>query len=126
MRALALYLALASMPLTAHAEVSFSTAVVPILRVHCVGCHMTGAEPGGLQLHPAKAYESLVKVPAQTAAMLRVSPSDAQHSYLLHKLRGTHLDVGGQGVRMPFGLAALSAAELNLIQTWITEGALNN
>ena len=126
MRRLALGCVVACLSLSAGAEVSFSTDVVPILRLHCVGCHMTGAEPGGLQLHPGMAYESLVKAQAQTAPMLRVTPGDAEHSYLLHKLQGTHLDVGGNGVRMPFAMAPLSSAELKLIQTWITEGAHKN
>ena len=90
----------------AHAQepVSFARDIAPILKTQCATCHLTGQEAGGMALHPRKAYSSLVNVAAQESALLRVKPGAPEQSYLMLKLDGTHLDAGGQGARMPFGM----------------------
>lgn len=121
---LAFFSLLVASPLLAQ-PVQFQQQIVPLLRVHCVGCHMTGSEPGGLALHPGKAYQSLVNVQANSAPLMRVKPKEPDASYLLHKLQGTHLEVGGDGVRMPFAMPALNNQEIDIIRRWIKEGALS-
>lgn len=107
-------------------EVSFSKAVAPILRVQCATCHMSGDEPGGMKLYPSAAYQSLVGVASAGSPLQRVAPGKPKQSYLLHKLQGTHLDVGGAGVQMPFAQPPLPEDSLQLIRLWIEQGAKNN
>lgn len=106
--------------------VSFARDLVPVFRSSCAACHLTGQEGGKLKLFPAAAYASLVNVPATTSGLLRVKPGAPEHSYLLKKLDGTHLDAGGEGVRMPFGAAPLAPEIVLKIRAWIQAGAPNN
>jgi hypothetical protein len=55
--------------------------------------------------------------------MLLIAPGSPEDSYLWHKLRGTHLDVGGSGERMPLVAPPLDAETMDRIETWITIGA---
>lgn len=106
--------------------VSFSREIAPTLRAQCATCHMTGDEPGGMKLYPSAAYQSLVQVPSVSSPLLRVSPGSPEDSYLLHKLQGTHLEVSGEGVQMPFGQPPLNDQRLQLLRQWIEQGAPNN
>jgi hypothetical protein len=119
----ALLALVAAAPAAGAPPVSFARDVAPVLRNECATCHMTGEEPGGMKLYPSAAYRSLVKAPSQESRLQRVSPGDPQASYLLHKLEGTHLDVGGTGVQMPFGLAPLAKETRDTIRRWIAQGA---
>ena len=79
-----------------------------------------------MALHPGAAYRSLVGVPAQTAKLQRVRPGSPDESYLVHKLQGTHLDVGGSGLRMPMDGAPLTPEQIEIIRAWISAGAPQN
>lgn len=107
-------------------EVSFKKSVLPVFQRNCVACHMTGEEQGGLGLMPKLAYDSLVGKQAVQGKMARVAPREPERSYLLHKLRGTHLDQGGTGARMPLGLEPLGDEDMAQIVAWIAAGAPNN
>jgi hypothetical protein len=106
--------------------VSFATDIAPVLKSRCATCHLTGAEGGGMALHPGKAYEYLVNVPSQESKLLRVKPGAPDESYLIAKLTGTHLDAGGSGARMPFGAPPLADQTIWIIRDWITAGAPKN
>lgn len=106
--------------------VSFERDIVPVLRDNCASCHLTGQEPGGMKLHPRGAYASLVDVPSAESPLARVKPGKPGESYLMHKLDGTHLDVGGQGERMPFGFPPLADEVRTRIRAWIAAGARKN
>lgn len=106
--------------------VSFSRDLVPVFKTICATCHLTGQEAGGMRLYPSAAYASLVNIASTESDMLRVRPGAPDRSYLMHKLDGTHLDVGGQGERMPFSMPPLDEATRNRIRAWITAGAKNN
>lgn len=106
--------------------VSFAKDVVPVLRSHCATCHLTGQEAGNMKLHPAAAWASLVKVASIESPLRRVEPGAPGKSYLMHKLDGTHLDAGGQGVQMPFGAPPLEPEVRERIRSWIAAGAPNN
>ena len=106
--------------------VSFARDVVPVLRSNCATCHLTGQEAGNMKLHPAAAWASLVKVASTESPLRRVEPGAPGKSYLMHKLDGTHLDAGGQGVQMPFGAPPLEPEVRERIRSWIAAGALNN
>lgn len=99
---------------------------MPTLKRRCAACHITGDEPGNMALIPGKAYGYLVDVDAVSLAMKRVLPGDPEQSYLMHKIRGTHLEVGGNGVRMPFHQGPLPQKVIDKFRLWIEQGALDN
>ena len=121
----ALFASLLALPVFAE-EVSFSQSIVPVLRTQCATCHMTGDEPGGMKLYPSAAWASLVDVPSAESPLKRVAPGEPAKSYLLHKLQGTHLDVGGEGAQMPFAQPPLPEETRALVRRWIEQGAPNN
>ena len=102
------------------APVDYESEIQPIFNVHCYSCHLRGAEPGGLALEPGVSYDELVNVPSEQSELLRVAPGDPEASYLLHKLRGTQVEVGGSGNAMPQGGGTLSDEAIALIEAWIT------
>jgi hypothetical protein len=106
--------------------VSFSRDIVPVLRTQCATCHMTGKEAGSMALHPGAAYANLVNVKSPVVNLVRVVPGKPEKSYLIMKLNGTHLDQGGQGTRMPFGVPPLPKPVVDQITAWIKAGAKNN
>ena len=72
-------------------------------------------------------YDNIVNVSAgELATMMRIRPSKPDSSYLVHKIQGTHTTVGGTGQRMPLGQPVLSQAQIDMIRTWVTEGAKRN
>lgn len=97
--------------------------VQPIFNVTCLGCHLHGRAIGSLDLAPGVAHESLVGAPSTQSPLLLVSPGAPEASYLLHKLAGTHAEVGGHGDRMPVGARTLTAEQLERVRRWIAEGA---
>ena len=107
-------------------EVSFSAQIAPLLKARCAVCHLTGQEAGNMALHPGAAYESLVGVKSIESPWLRVDPGAPQKSYLVAKLRGTQLEAGGSGTRMPFDQPPLDDATMRLITDWIAQGARRN
>lgn len=107
-------------------QVSYSRDIQPIFNNNCIVCHQITGQ-AGLALEPSKSYAQLVGVQStQAAGRLRVKAGEPAQSYLLDKLNGTQVQAGGTGVRMPQGLPALSQNQVNLIKTWIEEGAKNN
>ncbi len=110
-------------------SLSFAERVQPVFDTHCVVCHQYGAEQGGLNLEEGDAHANLVNVKSTQSSLQRVVPGRPRESYLLHKLVGTHSEVGGTGVRMPLsagGNRAMSGAEDELVTIWIEQGALDN
>jgi hypothetical protein len=90
--------------------VSFSEDVQPIFDRKCTACHPVSYPY--LDLRRGRSYEQLVRVPARTRpAFLRVLPGRPELSYLL-----THPpDPSLEGL--------LTDEELDLIASWIDEGA---
>lgn len=111
----------------AHANsVSFAKKIVPILESRCAGCHMTGDEPGEMALVSDTAHRDLLKQSAQAEHMQIVSPGDPLNSYLMMKLEGKQLEVGGHGARMPMATSPLTEHQLQLFRDWILQGAIPN
>lgn len=95
----------------------------PILAPACT-CHQGGA--GGLEMgsSAAEAYATIVGIKSTgLSSMSYVEPGDPGDSYLFHKLNDTHIEVGGQGGRMPLG-GQLSLDQIDTIKQWIAGGAL--
>jgi len=125
--ALGLSLVVSAMPIAADDPVSFAADLMPTLKARCAVCHMTGGEPGGMALTPDTAWSDLVGRDSMgLPSMKRVNPGEPQSSYLMHKLWGSHREVGGNGSRMPLHQPPLSAAVLGDFETWIQAGAANN
>ncbi|MCC5885087.1 MAG: hypothetical protein JJT88_01480 [Gammaproteobacteria bacterium] len=102
--------------------VGFREHVVPILNAHCVACHLTGLEQGGIALHARAAHGNLVGVRSEQSGLNRVEPGDRQASYLYHKVANTHHEVGGEGEPMPMG-GGLDPELVEVIARWIDAGA---
>ena len=109
-------------------QVSFARDIQPIFTVNCAGCHspLGAADLAGIRLKLTEgvAYELLVDQPSvQRADLTLVVPGDSALSLLYLKISQ---DAPPVGVRMPRFAPALSPLEIDLIQTWIDEGAMEN
>ena len=99
---------------------SFANDIQPIFNAKCVGCH---GGSGGLILTTGNAYGNLVNVTSQGYAPTpRVTPDDLTNSVLYGKITNS----GNYGGLMPQGGPALTTAQINSIQQWILQGAVNN
>ena len=104
--------------------------VSAVLAANCNPCHTSnpgfpGADPMAELGDADAAYDLLVDHPAAETggALDRVEPGDSENSYIIHKLRGTHQDVGGSGARMPEGGPFLDDETIDAIAEWIDAGA---
>ena len=97
---------------TGKETVSFARDIAPILISNCNGCHYNGTRPsGGLQFN---AFAGLLKGGDSGRVIENMKP---EGSLLIRKLRGT------EGARMPLGRTPLSDEQIQLVATWIKEGA---
>jgi hypothetical protein len=87
------------------------------------GCHDGGGTglPRGMDLSSADAsFDALVGVDSlQVPGLPRVTPNDADSSYLVEKLEGTQ----AVGSRMPQGGPFLEQATIDVVRAWIDSGA---
>ena len=88
-------------------NISYTATIQPIFNTNCTGCH---GGSGGLAL---TSYNDLMGNDV-------VDPGDGAASKLIQKLKGT------SGTQMPKNQDPLDEANINLIETWIDEGALDN
>ena len=100
-----------------------SSIQTSIFNASCIEHHGDHATEAGLDLTSGNAYSNLVNVPSVQAALNRVTPGDAENSYLIHKLDGR---AGIVGDRMPTNGPFLTAAQIDVIEQWINDGARNN
>jgi hypothetical protein len=85
------------------------------------GCHITGMSAGLKMPDATAALASLVNVASSKCpGELRVVPGDAEGSLLVQVLEGSTACVKP----MPLGRDTLSADDLELVRTWIDDGAL--
>ena len=101
----------------------FAMTIYPdILAANC-SCHVSGALGGLAMTNASIAYQNLVDVESQQVpGRMRVASGASADSYLIDKLNGTHLDVGGSGVVMPKG-GTLLGTQIAQIEDWIDNGA---
>ena len=97
--------------LDTHLEVSFASEVMPILERHCWECHSEDNAELGLKLDT---YEGVM---AGSDYGTVVEAGDADGSLLVDMIASGD---------MPEDSDPMPAEELEVIKTWITEGALNN
>lgn len=86
----------------------------------CTTCHAGAAAPLGLRLEEGVAFAMLVNAPSvEQPALLRVTPGNADVSYLIQKLEGT----AAVGARMPLNGPPLPPDTIAVIRQWIANGA---
>jgi hypothetical protein len=112
---------------------SFSEVYTTIISSRCLPCHSvgTGATAGMLDMSTeATAYANLVGVKAEgmggclTSGITRVVPGNAQMSLLFEKVESKLAQVNPPcGDPMPDDATTLDQAQVDLIQTWIDDGA---
>ena len=88
-------------------NISYSLTIQPIFTANCTSCH---GSSGGLTL---TSYSDLMGNDV-------VDPDNSMTSKLIQRLKGT------SGTQMPENQDPLDEATINLIETWINEGALDN
>lgn len=99
-------------------KVSFSKDVMPVLTKKCLNCHNTEDEgPSGLYLDN---YKELMRGDSRHGPV--VVPKKGKESLLIKKLLGT----AEFGKQMPRGRKPLDEETIQMITTWIDQGAKNN
>lgn len=101
-------------------KVSYSKQVIPILKNHCLECHVPntpGQIASGLDM---SSYESLMK---GTKFGPVIKSGDSLSSTLVILIEGR----ADPSIKMPHGdRPALSSSEINTLRQWIDQGAINN
>ena len=106
----------------------FTNQVQPILTSRCVTCHKSGGSgyaATGLDLSAGNAYLNLLgsdgtgKVSSEVPTTLRVKPGSADNSYIYQKINPNP----ASGGRMPLDGSVLSSEQIDIIKTWIQNGA---
>jgi len=101
----------------------------PLWNSKCTRCHFKATQAGCTGCHWVlnlndDAYADLVNVDsADVPAMKRVAPGDPDQSYLLHKIMGTQVDVGGEAGHRQYHEQNADADDRALIEAWIQGGA---
>ena len=104
--------------------VSFDEIVRVFERNGCIRCHRGSRPAADVDLRPADAWENIVNQRSgQARRMYLVAPGDVDESYLYLKLVDRHLQRGGRGVAMPIGRSRVSNEDLDIVESWIDDGA---
>lgn len=120
---------LTAMSAWAGPTVSFANDVQPIFDARCVSCHTPDSV---LDLTAGSAYANLVNQPTSDGCMAQVPnsvlvvPFDPTTSMLWLKTRPDDARCGAPMPRGTEGLGIIAPDEFALIETWISEGALDN
>lgn len=110
----------------------FAEQVRPMLDAKCAACHGPRGPALGLVLGPAaqvgsaELVRALVRVPATAAPLSLVEPGEPARSWLYLKSTGGYQAVqcaGGCGGPMPPAGDPLTPAEVEVLRTWIANGA---
>jgi uncharacterized protein (TIGR03118 family) len=112
-------------------QVSLAQLQTQIFTPICSGCHngIGTSLPGVQNLTSGHTFASVVNVPSiEQGTLDRIKPNDPVNSYLIQKIEGA---AGITGGRMPLGCGAvanpcLDQATIDLVKTWVSQGALNN
>lgn len=105
--------------------VTFTEVKAEVLMTSCAAssCHGSANGTGGLALTDAGAYAAVVDVESQgEPGKILVVPGDAEASYLVHKLEGTH-EVGDA---MPPPAGGHDPEAIRRLKVWIDAGALDD
>ncbi len=98
-------------------EISYAHHVQPIFNTTCLDCHFQNGS-ANLDL---TSYEALMSAKSNNGPV--VVPGRPDESLLFEKISEPQPSLGE---RMPLGRSPLPDSEINMIETWIYEGAQNN
>lgn len=98
---------------------TFSEVQTEVFNKSCIGCHAGSVPSGDLNLESGKAYQNIVNILNSSNSDTLVVAGGAAGSYLLKRMNGT-----SGSIMPPSG--QLSQDLLDLVETWINEGAQNN
>lgn len=104
---------------------TLSGHIQPIFDQSCAfaGCHSTNSPAAGLDLTEGNSRDSLLEIAAmQNPDVPLVTALNPTNSYLLVKLTS----MGTSGQRMPINGDVLNESQLELVRTWILQGAPDN
>ena len=114
------------------AQVTLTQLQTQIFTPRCSTCHdgSTAGLPGVQNLTAGNTFANIVNVTSlEVGTLKRILPNDPANSYLVQKIEGT----AAGGGRMPLGCsgttganACLDQATIDLVKTWVSQGALNN
>lgn len=94
-------------------EIDFSTQIKPILNKNCISCHGGVKKSGGFSvLFEEEAFEDT------ESGHPAIIPGDPNGSELIKRLTASDPEV-----RMPYERTPLSEEEIDLLKTWIKQGA---
>lgn len=97
-----------------------------IFNTSCISCHGITATMN-MDLREGRSLAQTVNVPAQELpTMFRLRSGDPDASYLIHKLRGTQIEVGGSGEQMPLHGLPLSQNLQDAMEDWIRGGLVES
>lgn len=99
--------------------------VQPLMDEFCTEiCHQEPmAESNTFSLMPGETRSEIIDVPAvQVPVLDRVEPYQPELSYLMHKLWGSHTEVGGMGLSMPRD-SDMPIEAVSIFEAWIEDGA---
>lgn len=99
--------------------VSYQNDVLPILKANCMECHVEdgkGLKASGLNM---ESYDNFMK---GTSYGPVVKPDDSFNSTVVMLLEGR----ADPSIRMPHGKKALPKEDIEVIKTWIDQGAKND
>jgi predicted small lipoprotein YifL len=105
--------------------ISYANDVQPIFDASCngPGCHDLFEQAGLLNLDLGVSYDEIVNVPSFFSnPQILVVPFDSENSVLLQKMNGNP----EYSPQMPLFAPALAEGKIQIIESWIDQGALNN
>ncbi len=103
-----------SLAVCADDAIYFRRDVQPLLAKHCLLCHGPDEAEAGLRLDQAE-----VATAELDSGAVAIRPGDASGSELLHRVRSSD-----EGLRMPPDGDPLTAAEVEILESWIESGAI--
>ena len=104
---------------------TLSGHIQPIFDQSCAfaGCHSSNSPAAGLDLTAGKSRDAMLGVPATQAPDIPlVTALNPTNSYLMVKLTSA----GTSGSRMPVNGEHLNESQLEIVRTWILQGAPDN
>ena len=102
---------------------SHAADIQPLWDANCItACHTAGGSASFLDLDDG--FATMVgKSSTQVVGKNLVEAGSSTDSYLVAKLRGTHLEFGGTGGQMPAGGSPLAQDDIAMVVSWIDSGA---
>ena len=112
-------------PLTA----SYRRDIAPVFIEKCIPCHYRN---GAISLHlqdpfdPQEGLYNRLNIFPESAQRMLLVPGKPEESFLFHKVSAPTLDFETEGDIMPYIQPDVTAAEIEVVRTWIADGAKND